>query len=87
MVVLSGGLPLCESLCIRNRSTSIEHLGKHLWLTVVLLSDGDVVFQPRKVGTLWPCSRPSEGHVLIYIHKEEQLDDVWGPTIPRITTS
>jgi FMN phosphatase YigB (HAD superfamily) len=41
----------------------------------VLLSDGDVVFQPRKVerGGL---SGAVDGHVLIYIHKEEALDDV-----------
>ena len=41
----------------------------------VILSDGDVVFQPRKVD----CSglyEAFEGHVLIYIHKELELDDV-----------
>lgn len=41
----------------------------------VILSDGDVVFQPRKVD----CSglyEVFEGHVLIYIHKEHELDDV-----------
>ena len=42
---------------------------------VVVLSDGDVVFQPRKVerSGLWAAV---EGRVLIYIHKEEMLDDV-----------
>ena len=42
---------------------------------VVILSDGDVVFQPRKVerSGLWAAV---EGHVLIYIHKEQMLDDV-----------
>jgi FMN phosphatase YigB (HAD superfamily) len=42
---------------------------------VVILSDGDAVFQPRKVerAGLWHAF---EGHVLIYIHKEEELDDV-----------
>ena len=42
---------------------------------VVILSDGDVVFQPRKVehSGLWAAT---EGEVLIYIHKEEMLDDV-----------
>ncbi len=41
----------------------------------VVLSDGDVVFQPHKVersgifGTVG-------GHALIYIHKEQELDDV-----------
>jgi hypothetical protein len=41
----------------------------------VILSDGDAVFQPRKVDRsgLW---RAFDGHVLIYIHKEEELDDV-----------
>jgi FMN phosphatase YigB (HAD superfamily) len=41
----------------------------------VILSDGDVVFQPRKVerSGLWDAV---DGHVLIYIHKEQALDDV-----------
>jgi FMN phosphatase YigB (HAD superfamily) len=41
----------------------------------VILSDGDVVFQPRKVerAGLWDAV---DGHVLIYVHKEEALDDV-----------
>jgi FMN phosphatase YigB (HAD superfamily) len=41
----------------------------------VILSDGDVVFQPRKVerSGLWATV---EGNVLIYIHKEQMLDDV-----------
>ena len=45
------------------------------WGPVVILSDGDAVFQPRKVerSGLW---RAFDGHVLIYIHKEEELDDV-----------
>ena len=40
-----------------------------------ILSDGDVVFQPRKVehAGLWNAV---DGRVLIYIHKEEALDDV-----------
>jgi FMN phosphatase YigB (HAD superfamily) len=42
---------------------------------VVILSDGDAVFQPRKVerSGLWEAA---EGNVLIYIHKEQMLDDV-----------
>jgi FMN phosphatase YigB (HAD superfamily) len=42
---------------------------------VVILSDGDVVFQPLKVARagLWDAV---SGHVLIYIHKEQMLDDV-----------
>jgi FMN phosphatase YigB (HAD superfamily) len=41
----------------------------------VILSDGDVVFQPRKVEHAG-ISDAVDGHVLIYIHKEESLDDV-----------
>lgn len=41
----------------------------------VILSDGDVVFQPRKIARsgLWD---EVEGRVLIYIHKELMLDQV-----------
>jgi FMN phosphatase YigB (HAD superfamily) len=41
----------------------------------VILSDGDVVFQPRKVqcSGIWEAA---QGNVLIYIHKELELDDV-----------
>jgi FMN phosphatase YigB (HAD superfamily) len=41
----------------------------------VILSDGDVVFQPRKIerSGLWSAV---DGEVLIYIHKEQMLDDV-----------
>jgi hypothetical protein len=41
----------------------------------VILSDGDVVFQPRKI----ECSglfAAVDKRVLIYIHKEQELDDV-----------
>jgi FMN phosphatase YigB (HAD superfamily) len=43
--------------------------------TVVIFSDGDVVFQPRKVeqSSLWAAVG---GEVLIYIHKEAMLGDV-----------
>src|ERR1700677_3094873 len=41
----------------------------------VLLSDGDVVFQPHKVERAG-LSDAVDGRVLIYIHKEEALDDV-----------
>ena len=45
------------------------------WGTTVILSDGDVVFQPRKVqrSGLWDAVG---GRVLIYIHKERMLADV-----------
>ena len=43
--------------------------------TVVILTDGDVVFQPRKVerSGLWEAVA---GEVLIFIHKEQMLDEV-----------
>lgn len=41
----------------------------------VVLSDGDVVYQPRKVEHAG-ISEAVAGHVLIYIHKEAALDDV-----------
>jgi FMN phosphatase YigB (HAD superfamily) len=52
---------------------AVKHLGA--WGPVVILSDGDVVFQPRKVqrSGLWEAVK---GRVLIYIHKEQMLDDV-----------
>jgi FMN phosphatase YigB (HAD superfamily) len=45
------------------------------WGRVVILTDGDVVFQPRKVerSGLWDAV---SGHVLIYVHKEQMLGDV-----------
>ena len=45
------------------------------WGQTVILSDGDVVFQPRKVERSG-LFEAVEGHVLIYIHKEEALEDV-----------
>ena len=43
--------------------------------TAVILSDGDAVFQPRKVerSGLWQAF---ENHVLIYVHKELELEHV-----------
>jgi FMN phosphatase YigB (HAD superfamily) len=41
----------------------------------VILSDGDVVFQPRKVEHAG-LAEAVGGRVLIYIHKEEAFDDV-----------
>jgi FMN phosphatase YigB (HAD superfamily) len=45
------------------------------WGPAVILSDGDVVFQPRKVERSG-LSDVVDGNVLIYVHKEEELDDV-----------
>jgi FMN phosphatase YigB (HAD superfamily) len=52
---------------------ALDHVRQ--WGLTVILSDGDVVFQPRKVqrSGLWDAA---EGRVLIYIHKERMLDDV-----------
>jgi FMN phosphatase YigB (HAD superfamily) len=59
--VYPGALELVASLRERGRP--------------VILSDGDVVFQPRKVrrSGLWEAFG---GDVLIYVHKERELDDV-----------
>ena len=45
------------------------------WGPTVMLSDGDAVFQPRKLvrSGIWDAV---EGRVLIYIHKESMLDEV-----------
>jgi FMN phosphatase YigB (HAD superfamily) len=52
---------------------AIDHMGT--LGTPVILSDGDVVFQPRKVERSGLFDAV-EGRVLIYIHKEHELDDV-----------
>ena len=51
----------------------IAHLNR--WGPTVILSDGDVVFQPRKVqrSGLWDAV---EGRVLIYLNKEQILAEV-----------
>jgi len=43
--------------------------------TPVILSDGDVVFQPHKIHDSG-LYKAFEGEVLIYIHKEHELEDV-----------
>jgi FMN phosphatase YigB (HAD superfamily) len=45
------------------------------WATTAVLTDGDVVFQPRKVerSGIWQAVG---GKVMIYVHKEEELEDV-----------
>ena len=52
---------------------AIEHVKQ--WGKAVILSDGDVVFQPLKVERSG-ISESVEGNVLIYVHKEKELDDV-----------
>jgi FMN phosphatase YigB (HAD superfamily) len=45
------------------------------WGPAVILSDGDVVFQPRKIDRSGLFEAVG-GNVLIYVHKEKELDDV-----------
>src|SRR5216117_3858509 len=45
------------------------------WGPTVIRSDGDAVFQPRKVERSG-LKEAVDGNVLIYIHKEKALDDV-----------
>ncbi len=52
---------------------AVEHLAQ--WGPTVILSDGDVVFQPRKIERSGLFDAV-ERRVLIYIHKEQELDDV-----------
>jgi FMN phosphatase YigB (HAD superfamily) len=52
---------------------AIEHLAA--FGPTVILSDGDVVFQPRKVKRSG-LFEAVEGRVLIYIHKEQELEEV-----------
>ena len=51
----------------------ITHLKQ--WGKVVILSDGDVVFQPRKIDRSG-LFNIVDGNVLVYIHKELELKDV-----------
>jgi FMN phosphatase YigB (HAD superfamily) len=51
----------------------IEHCKQ--WGPVVILSDGDVVFQPRKVERSG-LFEAVEKNILIYVHKERELADV-----------
>jgi FMN phosphatase YigB (HAD superfamily) len=52
---------------------AVKHVQQ--WGTAVILSDGDAVFQPRKVerSGLW---RAFDNRILIYVHKEQELNDV-----------
>ena len=51
----------------------IEHVRQ--WGPAVILSDGDVVFQPLKISRSGLNNAVSR-RVLIYVHKEQELDDV-----------
>jgi FMN phosphatase YigB (HAD superfamily) len=52
---------------------AIDHLRQ--WGPVVILTDGDVVFQPRKIHRSG-LFEAVQGNILVYIHKEAELDDV-----------
>ena len=56
-----------------NALDAIEHCKQ--WGRVVVLSDGDVVFQLRKIERSG-IAESVDGQVLIYIHKEQMLADV-----------
>jgi FMN phosphatase YigB (HAD superfamily) len=51
----------------------LDHCRQHG--KVVILTDGDVVFQPRKIERSG-LFEAVEGNILIYIHKERELADV-----------
>jgi FMN phosphatase YigB (HAD superfamily) len=55
---------------------ALEVLGRFReWGTTVALTDGESVFQPRKLD-LAGITAAVAGEVLVYVHKEEELDDV-----------
>ena len=51
----------------------LEHL--RAWGPAVIYSDGDAVFQPRKIERSG-LREAVDGNVLVYIHKERELQDV-----------
>lgn len=57
----------------RHALDAVNHAGQ--WRTPAILSDGDAIFQPRKIlrSGLWEAFG---GHVMIYVHKEKELEDV-----------
>lgn len=56
-----------------NSLDAVEHVQR--WGDAALLSDGDVVFQPRKAQRSG-LYEAVEGRVMIYVHKENELADV-----------
>ena len=56
-----------------NALDAVRHVKQ--WGRAVVLSDGDVVFQPLKVERSG-INQAVDGNVLIYVHKERELDDV-----------
>jgi len=66
------GYPFANRL-FPNSLDAVQHVAK--WGQPVILSDGDVVFQPHKVYRSG-LFEEFDGNVLIYIHKEQELEDV-----------
>jgi hypothetical protein len=56
-----------------NSLDAVEYVKQ--WCPPVIVSDGDVVFQPRKVDRAG-LGDVFGSNVLIYVHKEHELDDV-----------
>ena len=56
-----------------NALDAVDHVKQ--WGKAAILSDGDVVFQPLKIERSG-LFEAMEGNVLIYIHKEHELEDV-----------
>src|SRR5258707_9219656 len=56
-----------------NSLDAIEHVKQ--WGTAAILSDGDVVFQPRKVDRSG-LFEAFGGAGLIYVHKEQEMDEI-----------
>ena len=75
--LLSMSAYLIDYPFVRRLYPSALKVLKHLsgFGPTVILSDGDVVFQPHKVERSG-LSDAVDGRVLIYIHKEDALDDV-----------
>ena len=71
-MVIPGRLPVRQS-SVPGSLDVLERLRQ--WGPTVLLTDGDVVFQLRKVERSG-LSEAVGSHVLIYIHKELALNDV-----------
>ena len=58
-----------------NALDAVDHVKQ--FGTPVILSDGDVVFQPQKIRRAG-LHEAFDGAALVYIHKEHELDDVEG---------
>jgi len=64
--------PFSERLFSRTFDV-IDHVAR--WALPVIVSDGDVVFQPIKLYRAG-LGRSVQDRVLVYIHKEKELDDI-----------